>query len=106
VKTHTLTEVADMLRLADQVKDPTRWLRRRLNSSELRGIRVGREWQMTDDHVQFLLRKYSNDDQVPEPKPAEPPAPEPEVVSIIDGLSARSRLRLRAGVANDGGAAG
>jgi hypothetical protein len=104
VKTHTLTEVADMLRLADQVKDPERWLRRRLNSRELRGVRVGRHWHMTDAHVRFMLQLYSTDDQVVEPKPVEladsPDNPEfsaaspPPVISIADGLSARSRRRL------------
>jgi hypothetical protein len=82
-----------MLRLSDQVKDPERWLRRRLNSRELRGVRVGREWQMTDSHVQFLLRKYSTDAEVPEPEESKPPSP--EVISISDGLSARSARRLR-----------
>jgi hypothetical protein len=92
---YTLAEVSSMLRLGEQVKDPERWLRRRLNSSELRGVRVGRAWWMTEDHIQFLVTKYSNDQQVPEPTPAEPVAPEPEVGSIVDGLSARSRRRLQ-----------
>jgi hypothetical protein len=98
VEMHTLAEVATMLRLSEQVKDPERWLKRRLNSRELRGVRVGREWRMTDDHVRFLVKKYSTDDQVPEPEPpAEPVAPVPEVGSIVDGLSPRSRRRLQSG---------
>jgi hypothetical protein len=101
-KTHTLGEVAAMLRLESQVRDPIRWLSRRLNSRELRGVRVGRQWYMTDDHIRFLLKKYSNDHLVAEPEPPPEPVPPvlPVVGSIVDGLSAVSRRRLRGGGAN------
>jgi hypothetical protein len=102
-KTHTLAEVAAVFRLAERVRDPIRWLTRRLNSHELRGIRIGRTWLMTDDHIEFMVRKYSTDGEVPEPTPAEP-VTEPEVVEIIDGLSPRSRRRLRGGADKGDGA--
>jgi hypothetical protein len=95
---YSLAEVSALLRLGEQVKDPERWLSRRLNSRELRGVRVGRLWRMTDDHIRFLLKKYSNDALVPEPEPEPEPvplAPQPHVVAIVDGLSPRSRRRLQ-----------
>ena len=83
-----------LLQLDQQVKDPERWLRRRLNSGQLTGLRVGRQWRMRDRDIERMLQQFSNDDRVPEsPKPAEPPLV--ESVSIADGMSSRSRKRLR-----------
>lgn len=93
--TYSLAEVSAILQLT--VKDPERWLRRRLNSGELRGVRLGRDWRMRRQDVEFMMRLYANDHLVdaadrPEPEPAVEPTP---VVDIMAGLSARSRKRLR-----------
>ena len=90
---YTLAEVVAM-GYTPAVTDPERWLRRRLNSGQLRGIQFGRSWKMTDAHVAFMLKTLSNDDLVPEPEPepAEPPTPIPDFWA---SLSTRSRNRLR-----------
>jgi hypothetical protein len=90
-KYFTLEEVAGQY-LPTDLKDPTRWLRRRLNSRELRGTRFGRTWRMSDAQIAFMLRKLSTDAEVPEP--SIPKSDPPQPTSLIDGLSARSRARL------------
>lgn len=86
--THTLAAVAAEHLPPDWI-DGERWLARRLNRKELRGKKFGRTWVMTDADVAYMLSKYSN--EVAEP--VEIPAPQP--LSVADGLSARSRRRLR-----------
>ncbi len=92
-----LDEVAQTY-LPAALKDPTRWLRRKLNAGELRGRRYGRHWTMSADDVAFMLAVVSNDKQVTAgPGPAAPEQEQAAVqpVSIVDGMSARSRRRLR-----------
>lgn len=59
-QTHTLAEVAEAY-LHPGWSDGARWLSRRLNAGQLKGFKAGRTWLMTDDHIQFMLDKYSND---------------------------------------------
>lgn len=90
-RSYSLEEVAEA-HLPAEWTDSVRWLRRRLNRKQLKGFRVGRVWRMTDDDVEFLIRKHHNfvEDQAPEPYVAEGPA-----LSFVDGLSDSSRSRLR-----------
>jgi hypothetical protein len=74
------------------LKDPERWLRRKLNSGELRGRRYGRHWTMTQSDIEFMLQVVSNENLAPAAAPEQAGAP---AGSIVDGMSARSRKRLR-----------
>jgi hypothetical protein len=68
--------------------DSERWLRRRLNRGEISGYRVGREWMMTEADVEAFIAQRRNTQEAP--------AAAPQVAtSIVDGLSARARQRLR-----------
>jgi hypothetical protein len=89
--THSLAEVA-AAHLPAEWKDGRRWLASRLNRGELRGVRFGRTWRMRDADVAYMLARYSNDDSQVEDKPKRV-ATEP--ASVVDGLSERSRRRLR-----------
>lgn len=63
-------------------KDAVRWLKRRLASGEIPGKRISRGvWRMTDEDIEAWL---SSRDQPAEPRPT---------VSVLDGLSPRSRAR-------------
>lgn len=90
-QTYSLGEVAQA-HLPAEWTDAIRWLTRRLNSGQLTGYRVGRTWRMRERHVQYLLDKYSNDGgevgRMPTPVVR-------ETKSVLDGLSQRSRNRLR-----------
>lgn len=87
MKTHSLADVAAE-HLPAEWKNPTRWLKMRLNRGELRGIRLGRAcWRMSDEDITYMLTRYHNG-AATEPVAAEP-------VSIVDGISARSRRRVR-----------
>lgn len=69
-------------------KDRVRWLKRRLKSGEIPGKKIGRGvYRMTDAHINAWLS--SQDD-------ADEEVQEVASVSIIDGLSARSRARRSA----------
>jgi hypothetical protein len=90
VRTFSLAEVAAMV-LPSAWEDPERWLRRRLNRGEIPGYRVGRVWRMTEGDVAEFLARHRNTSSAG----AVVSAPAAPAVSIIDGLSARSRARLR-----------
>lgn len=91
IKTYSLAEVAAQHGLAEVSKDPVRWLAMRLNRGELRGVRLGRYWRMREADVEYMLERYSNDAKVvEEPDPVASPR-----ISVVDGISARSRRRLR-----------
>lgn len=91
LRTYSLSEVAAMV-LPPEWKDGERWLSRRLNRREIRGYRVGRVWRMTARQVEDLIARRSNELRSPEPVV---PAPDSGSSSLVDGLSARSRRRLR-----------
>ncbi|MDO3401929.1 hypothetical protein QWI29_17955 [Mycolicibacterium neoaurum] len=66
-------------------KDAVRWLKRRLASGEIPGKRISRGvWRMTDEDVEAWLSTRD--------KPAAPVAE----VSVLDGLSSRSRAKRSA----------
>jgi len=53
-KSYELSEVAREY-LPGALKDPERWLRRKLNARVFPGTRVGRHWVMTDHQIQAML---------------------------------------------------
>ncbi|WP_406816617.1 helix-turn-helix domain-containing protein [Mycobacterium sp. M23085] len=93
----TLDEVASK-HLPAGLKDATRWLANKVRSREIPAVKVGRTWYMADDHVEAMFDRLSNQhgaeaelaQPVPQPEPQTTPA-----ASIVDGLSERSRRRLR-----------
>lgn len=87
ITTYSLTEVAAMV-LPKNWKEPVRWLRRHLVSGEISGYKVGHDWRMTSEDVADLVARRRNSAQAAATAPAPP-------VSIIDGLSARSRRRIQ-----------
>ncbi len=91
-KRYELEEVASEY-LPAQLRDPVRWLRRHLNDGTPGGRRFGRHWVMMQADIEHMLTVVSapNEADLPEPKPAEPESP-----SFLDGLSPRSRRRLKA----------
>lgn len=86
-KTYSLAEVAAMV-LPAEWTDGERWLARRLNRGQIRGYRVGRIWRMTESQVGDLVDRFTNYAGT-----VAPPAVAP--VTVADGLSPRSRRRLR-----------
>lgn len=87
--TYSLDEVATE-HLPTHWKNGRRWLAERLNRGELKGVRFSRTWRMRDRDIAYMLRRYSNDESVRDPLVAEA-----EPTSVADGLSERSRNRLR-----------
>lgn len=86
-KTYSLAEVA-VAYLPSEWVGAERWLRDRLNRGEIPGYRLGRVWRMTEDDVaDFIARRRS-----PVAAAVQQAAP---AASIVDGLSERSRRRLR-----------
>ncbi|TDO18179.1 hypothetical protein EV580_1363 [Mycobacterium sp. BK086] len=93
-RSHSLEEVA-AAHLPPEWTDSVRWLRRRLNSGELTGFKVGRSWRMTDEDVENLTRRWRNAEPT---TPAEVPAAplvDSEDLTFWEGLSEGSRRRLR-----------
>jgi len=90
--TFSLEEVA-AAHLPRHWKNPTRWLVERLNRGELRGVRFGRTWRMRERDVEFMLSRYANDQSVTINGQLKPVAV--EATCVVDGLSARSRRRVR-----------
>lgn len=90
-KTYSLEAVAADY-LPEHWTDGRRWLARRISRGELKGVRFGRTWRMRDSDIEFMLTKFSNDDQVAEHQESDVASPQP---SFADSLSPRSRARLR-----------
>lgn len=92
---HTLDEIAATHLPAD-LKDGVRWLANKARSGDIEAVKIGRTWYMTDDHVALMFDRLTNKREAPtppvQPDPASDPAP---AVSLVDGLSERSRRRLR-----------
>jgi hypothetical protein len=86
MKTYSLSEVAGMV-LPAEWRDAERWLARRLNRGEIAGYRVGRVWRMTQAQVDDLIDRFTND--------AAPQQGSMPATCVVDGLSQRSRRRLR-----------
>jgi hypothetical protein len=92
-QTLTLDEVADQYLPPGWIDGP-RWLARRLNRGELKGVRMGRTWMMTQANVEFMLDKLSNEHRVVDSEP-ESKVTESKGISFAEALSPRSRSRLR-----------
>lgn len=90
-RTYSLAEVAAAY-LPENWTDGPRWLARRLNRGEIDGYRVGRVWRMTEDDVAAFVARRRNPPKTTTAVAVPEPAPAP--ISIIDGLSARSRHGL------------
>lgn len=86
-RTYSLAEVAAAY-LPPEWVGAQRWLRDRLNRGEISGYRVGRVWRMTEDDVADFITSRRN-------TTVEAPTRQAPAVSIIDGLSQRSRQSLR-----------
>lgn len=71
------------------LKDPERWVMRQLRSGRFRGQKVGRRWFMSDQDIAAAEEALY---PAPKVEPAEPD----ELVSVVAGLSTRSRRRLKA----------
>ena len=93
-RTYSLAEVAEVYLPTDWT-DGVRWLSRRLNAGMIDGYKVGRVWRMTDDDVAAFIDGHRYPSSAPKlaDQPAAP-TPAPPAVSVLDGLSARSRRRV------------
>jgi hypothetical protein len=90
-RTYSLAEVAAVY-LPPEWTDGVRWLSRRLNSGEISGYKVGRVWRMTDEDVAAFVAGRRNPTKTTADVAVSQPAT--PAVSILDGLSARSRRRV------------
>lgn len=81
MKTYSLAEVAAQVLPPEW--DGERWLKRRIRRGEINAYKVGRTWRMTGIQIEQMVYRYSTAST-----PVEP-------VTVADGLSARSRRRLR-----------
>jgi hypothetical protein len=69
--------------------DPQRWVVRQLRSGRFPGLKIGRNWFMTDADIEAAQDTLRND-----PRPILAPESAPEPVGIISGLSERAARRL------------
>ena len=96
---HSLKEVAAN-HLPPEWTDGERWLRRRLNSGELTGTRLGRTWVMDDADIAYMLRRGRNAEPPAAVERTAEPAVSSEDLSFAAGLSEQSRRRLNLGRAS------
>lgn len=92
-QTFTLAEVAGAYLPPDWV-DGARWLSRRLNRGDIKGVKLGRTWMMTQAQIDQMLEQYANEVVEPEPQ-SEPESTETTGIAFADALSPRSRSRLK-----------
>jgi hypothetical protein len=69
--------------------DPQGFVLRKLRAGRFRGLKVGRNWFMTDADIEAAIAGLRND-----PAPQLKPEPELQPVGIISGLSERAARRL------------
>jgi hypothetical protein len=91
---YTLDEVAAQW-LPKHWTDSKRWLQRRLNRGEITGYKVGHDWMMTDADVEKMINRYRNSGVAAVKETPVESVSSPAVTSVVAGLSARSRRRLR-----------
>lgn len=92
MKRHTLAQATRIICGEDGagMANPQHWVMCKLRAGRFPGLKIGRNWFMTDADVEAAQATLRND-----PKPL--PAPEPErPVGIISGLSERAARRLNA----------
>jgi hypothetical protein len=88
VKRYTLAQATRIIVGDDSgLGDPERWVVRQLRSGRFPGLKIGRNWFMTDADIEAAQATLRND-----PKPR--PEPEPQPVGILGGLSERAARRL------------
>jgi hypothetical protein len=75
--------------------DGVLWLSRRLNTGQINGYKLGRTWRMTHHDVAAFIDSHRK--PKPAPKPDTEPTPTAPAVSVVDGLSRRSRARIARG---------
>lgn len=92
-RSYSLAEVT-AAHLPEDWTDGERWLRRRLNSGELTGFRVGRVWRMTDSDIEHLLSRGRKAQPLAVRGPAEV-SDSSEGLSFWEGLSEGSRRRIK-----------
>ena len=69
------------------LRDPQRFVSKRLCRGEFRGIKIARQWFMTDADIAAAIETLRNPAPTPKPADAQP-------ISVVDGLSQRSRRRV------------
>jgi hypothetical protein len=90
VKRHTLAQATHIICGDDSgLADPQRWVMRQLRSGRFPGRKIGRNWFMTEAHIEAALDTLDNN-----PKPQPEPELAPQPVGIIGGLSERAARRL------------
>ena len=77
--TYSLAEVAQQMRLYEQVKDPVRWLSKEINTGRIQARKIGKSWRMTEQDISDALDAVSNRQRAVTPP------------SVNSGLSKRSR---------------
>ena len=90
-QTYSLAEVAAVY-LPAEWTDGVRWLSRRIRAGEISAYKVGRSWRMTEDDVYEFVARRRSAPRAPVMAPAVSAVPP---LSIVDGLSTRSRARLK-----------
>ena len=89
IAAHTPEQVAETYLAGLGLKDPVRWLKRRLTTGHIPGKRLSRNvWVMTDRHIEAWLN-------TPTPVPVKAPRVVPDDAPLAAGLSARSAKRRR-----------
>ena len=92
MKVYPLSEVAASILEPLGIERGERWLRRRISDGEIRGLRLSRSvFGMTQAQVDAMLDKFTTGVDPAEPAEAASVAP----VSILHGLSARARRRIK-----------
>lgn len=83
--TFSLTEVADKMRLGDEMRNPEVWLARKIRAGQFRARKIGHHWRMTESDIEFALAACAHGPQ-DRPVAAVPASP-------VLSLTARSRRR-------------
>lgn len=85
---HNLAEATRIICGSADLTNPELWVARRLRTGVFPGLKIGREWFMTDRDIEEALDRCRRGSTPSVETPA-------AAVSITDGLSARAR-KLRA----------
>ena len=85
---HALPEAAQIICAGADLKLPELWVARRLRTGVFTGIRIGRNWFMTDADIDAAIESCRRE----QPRPVVEDVP----LSVIAGLSERAARRLRA----------
>lgn len=92
IRSYSPEQVA-AVHLPEEWKDRVRWLKRRLATGEIPGKRISRGvYRMTDEDVEAWLQARNAANTAPQAETVQTEA----TVSVIDGLSSRTRARKRA----------